>query len=127
MKPVRKRLIYVLLVALPFSSWAGLAAACAEDSDPLPIQESFVAGAHAHHAHGQPDSVAQEDESASVDCACCGDCASMCPASSCSPAEITSPAFETSIAGDRRGKVLPDLFHASPAPHPLIRPPIAIS
>ena len=127
MKPVRKHLIFVLLAALPLSSWAGLAAQCVQDSEPLPIQASFVVDAHAHHANGQPNSVAQDDESAPVECACCGDCASMCPASSCNPAEITSQAFEISIAGDRLTKALPDLFHASPAPHPLIRPPIAVS
>jgi ferredoxin len=127
MKPVRKHLIYVLLVALPLSSWAGLAAQCVQDSELLPIQVSIVVDAHAHHANGLPDSVAQDDESASGDCACCGDCASICPASSCSPAEITSQAFEISIGGDSRAKALADLFHASPAPHPLIRPPIAVS
>jgi len=127
MKAVRKHLIYALLLALPLSSWAGLAAQCVKDSQPLPMQASFVVDAHAHHAIGQPDSVVQQDEAAPVECACCGDCASMCPASSCNPAEITSQAFEISIAGDRRAKALADLFHASPAPHPLIRPPIAVS
>lgn len=127
MKPVRKHLTYVLLVALPFSSWAGLAASCVQDSQPLPIQASFVDVAHAHHANGQPDSVAQDDESAPIECACCGDCASMCPASSCNPAAISSQALEISIAGHRRANALPDLFHASPAPQRLFRPPIAIS
>lgn len=127
MKSVRRRLLYVLILAMPLSSWAGVVVPCVQDSGQPPIQEMVADGIDSHHMNGHHESAAPDQDTASRDCSCCDECSTMCPTSGCSPAAITSKPFDSLCPGDHQGKVLPDLMYTTPIPHPLFRPPIALA
>lgn len=127
MKSVRRSLIYVLLLALPLSSWAGSVVPCAQESAPLPIQEVVAGSDHARHSNRHHEPAAPDQDAASRDCSCCGDCSTMCPSSGSTPAVITSKLPGPSCAGDHQENMLVDLIYTTLIPFPLFRPPIAVS
>ena len=126
MRPLRTCLIFLVLAALPASSWASVFVACAQYKGSQQVQVSIVSDAHAHHASGEPDSLTVEENTVPGDCTCCGECASMCPASGCGLAGVTTHGDIGSFASDGRCKEHIALLYASPTPNPLFRPPIQI-
>lgn len=124
-KRVRRHIVFVLMLVIPISSWAGAVVPCTQDSEPALMQQSDAVDAHAHHETGQHDLVAEAEKPIAVDCECCGDCATMCAlAAGATMASVTeSPDYF--FSGNGAGILLLDSFHAGPVPHPLFRPPIS--
>ena len=138
---VRRRIICLLIMALPLSFQAGAAAPCVQENEPSTAQETVIdAGTRygrIHHvSHSQTQDrqeivsdhhVVQGEDSAPADCRCCDDCATTCVLSGCNPAAITSVSPELSLGRDDPGIPLADAIHVSPTPHSLFRPPISIA
>jgi len=126
MKPLRTFLVFLLLAALPVSSWASVFVSCAQDNGSQQVQAPLSGDAHAHHARGETNSSLVDEDIVPGDCTCCGDCASMCPASGCGLAGVALEGAAVLFTSDGQFKARVALRYASPSPHPLFRPPIQI-
>lgn len=123
MRPVCRQIIHVLLLAFSLSSVASPAVPCVKDLG----QESTIERAHSSHGAGHHDSAAQDDILTLDDCSCCDDCASMCPSFATNPVTLASQDIVPLSRATSPTKILADLMHDAPPPHPLFRPPISIA
>ena len=125
MKSTRRCLLFVLLLAFPLSTWAGMYMPCAQEKAPLQVQGAVTGDEHSHHGSTVIDADTQGDGSAAIDCSCCGDCVTMCAMSGCMSAAIASQNFDISYGGGITSNPPQSRHHANPTPHPLFRPPIS--
>jgi len=108
-------IIRMLVVAVVYSSLAGMADAC-DQLDAGPAQLQGVSG----HQHG--DVAAQQADD--TECSCCDTCTVDCASSACNPGAVTIASTEIDIDASTRVLQPVTTEHDGPERYPPFRPPI---
>lgn len=123
----RRNIVFILLIVLPFTSWAGLIVPCAQNDQAASSNFQDNSNAHTHHGTGQADAAVAETAGLLTDIDCCDECAMACPGSGGSATAIISEYIPSAISGNDHKKSFPGQMHNSPGPDSLFRPPIQVS
>lgn len=134
MKRWRKYIVCLLLVTLPVSLWAAVAAPQRCDSGAGSSPEQPIADAHAHHGMAMP-AVAQQEKEASAGMRygsdhgstepCCDTCISACLASSLTAMNLSVATLQSAAIETHFNRVLAAHFLPGPSYPSLYRPPIS--
>lgn len=153
MTRARKYTVYVLILVLPISAWAGPGAPCEQVSEPSVLPASAPLNPHANHSrhspshdntsHGEADvshgtmdhaghqagmnhnNQRQGNDDTSSECPCCDDdCAAMCVLSGGGVIAISASPVVFPNAASTLRLLLAEVFRRGPPPHVLYRPPI---
>ena len=127
MRSGRRNIVFILLIVLPFTSWAGSIVPCAQNDQAASSHFQNESNAHAHHGTGQADAAVGETEGPLTDIDCCDECAMACPGSGGSATAIISENVPPAISGNDHKKSFSGQMHNSPDPDSLFRPPIQVS
>lgn len=134
MKRWRNYIVCLLLVTLPVSLWAAVAAPQGCDSAADSAPEQPIGDAHAHHGMDMP-AAAQQDKAGSGGMhngsnhgsaePCCDTCISACLASSLTAMNLSVATLQSAMAETHFNRVLAAHFLPGPSYPSLYRPPIS--
>jgi hypothetical protein len=134
MKRWRKYIVCLLLVTLPVSLWAAVAAPQRCDSEAGSSKVQPMADAHAHHGMNMPaDELQDQEGSGSIHHnsspvspePCCDTCIAACLANSLTAMTLSVAALEPAAHETHFNRVLAARFLPGPSYPSLYRPPIS--